>query len=140
MMTKSKTTKKAKRTRERQPDEFRETLAAPMPNSSYRSEIDLIDEEPSTLEQTDRTVAGFLILLLVVRFIVNFFSLDRFGAWTSFFYLLTNWVVSPFLPIFNQSSVIATSGFIDWAALTTIIVITAVAWIAIRFIRPLNNK
>jgi uncharacterized protein YggT (Ycf19 family) len=135
--TKRKTTKKPTTApRLRRNDEFRETLAAPMPNSSYRSEIDLIDEAPSSLEQAVRTVAGFLILLLTIRFIVSFISLDRSGAWASLFYPLTNWAVSPFLPVFGQSSVIQTSGFVDWATLTAIFVTTITTWIVIKAIRP----
>ena len=128
---KAKTTPRHKRY-----DEFRESLAAPMPNSSYRSKIDRIDDEPSSLEQTLRTVAGFLILLLAVRFFIDLYSLNRFGAWASFFYLLTNWAVSPFLGIFGQSQVIAATGFVDWAALVSIAVTATIAWIMIRLIRP----
>ncbi|HUD11463.1 MAG TPA: hypothetical protein VMS08_03560 [Candidatus Saccharimonadia bacterium] len=117
-------------------DEFRESLAAPIPNNSYRSDVDLIDDEPPAAEQIIRWIAGILILLLAVRFLIDYLSPDRFGAWASFFYVSTNWAVQPFQSLYGQSFVIGPTGFLDWAALTAIAAISAVAWIIVRLLRP----
>jgi hypothetical protein len=128
--------KRSQRRAEDQYDEFHESLASPMGNASYRSEIDLIDTRPSMLGQFVQVASAVLIVLLAIRFIINLFSPDQFGAWTAFFYATTNWAVQPFLGLYNQASYIGTSSFVDWAALTAIVVTTLVAWVIITLLKP----
>ena len=121
-------------------DEFRETLASPIPNSTYRTEIDLIDGKPSLLEQLVRFVAVALTFLLGVRFLINLFTLNRSGDWASFFYVTTNWAVEPFQNVLNVPTVTSSNSFVDWAALAAIAVIAIVAWILIILLHPKSSN
>jgi uncharacterized protein YggT (Ycf19 family) len=88
------------------------------------------------LGQFVRIISTILVVLLAVRFIVNLFSPDQFGAWTAFFYATTNWAVQPFLGLYGQPSYIGTTSFVDWAALTAIVVTTLVAWVIVTLLKP----
>jgi uncharacterized protein YggT (Ycf19 family) len=119
-------------------DEFHETLAAsatPVPNRTYRSEIDLTNDHPSVAEQIVRFVAVVLEGLLAIRFITNLFSADRTNGFVNFFNTATDWLVQPFQALLGQSP-LGTAGFVDWPAIAALIVVGAIAWIIIRLMRP----
>jgi uncharacterized membrane protein len=109
-------------------DEFHETLVTPIPNHQYQNHVE--DDNADTLASARvvRFLAALLIVLLAMRFVANLFSLNRSGDWVTFFYLTTNWAVSPFQNLFGQSSLVNPYGSIDWPALAAIAVTGLIAW------------
>ncbi|MDB5178859.1 MAG: hypothetical protein JWN01_802 [Patescibacteria group bacterium] len=126
-----------RRTRAREDSEtFRETLAAPIPNQTYRSQVDLIDTRPSAIEQAVRLIATLLSLLLVGRLIAGLFTTSPTNGYLSFFYAATNWMVWPFQAIFGQPPINTTGGFFDWPAVAALVAVSLIAGLLIRAIRP----
>jgi len=117
-------------------EDFHETLAAPIANQPYRSQIDLIDTRPSTVEQIVRLVAVILSLLLLGRLITNLFTTDPNNSYVNFFNIATTWMVWPFQLVFGQPPINATGGFFDWPAIVAMIVVSLVTALIVRVIRP----
>jgi uncharacterized protein YggT (Ycf19 family) len=115
-------------------DEFHETLAQPMPNRTYRSEIEQADA-PSALEQLVRYVAVVLDLLLAVRFIVSLFTTDTANSFVAFIFGLTNWLVAPFQVLFGATPTGSAGGYFDWSALAAIAVVSLLAALIIRLLQ-----
>lgn len=128
--------------REREFDEFHETLAAPaptiispIPNQTYREEIDLADEHATGAEQFTRIAATFLGTIVALRFMTNLFSSDQDHSIVRLFNAATQWFVGPFQLIFGTAPNNG-SGYVDIAALAAIITIGLVAALIIRLLRP----
>jgi hypothetical protein len=134
-MTEPITPRRPGRTR-RDHDGFRETLAAPIPNQTYRTEVDLVDSRPTVIEQTVRLIAAVLSLLLTGRLIAELFTTDRANGYVAFFANATDWLVWPFQFLLGKPPVNATGGFFDWPAVAAIVVVSVVAGLIVRTIRP----
>ncbi len=117
-----------------QGDDFHETLAQPMPNRTYRSEIEQI-EAPSALEQLVRYVVVLLDLLLAVRFVISLFTTNTSNSFVAFIFGLTNWLVAPFQAIFGATPTGSIGGYFDWSALAAIAVVSILAAIIIRLLQ-----
>lgn len=115
-------------------DEFLETLAQPMPNRTYRSQIEA-DAGPTALEQLVRYVAVLLDILLAVRFAVSLFSANTANSFVAFIFGLTNWLVTPFQVIFGSPQTGANTGYFDWSALVAIVVVSVLAGLIIRLLQ-----
>jgi uncharacterized protein YggT (Ycf19 family) len=115
-------------------DEFHETLAAPIPNRTYRSEIDVTESRATAAEQLLRAVATALGILLAIRFITSLFSANREDALVNATYTLTDWMVRPFQAILGGAPA-TTSGFFDWAALAALVVLSILAAFIGRLLR-----
>jgi uncharacterized protein YggT (Ycf19 family) len=116
--------------------EFRETLAAPVPNRTYRSEVDLTESRAAVTEQIIRFATALLSALLAIRFIVSLFTSDRGNALAGFFYATTDWLVRPFQAVLGQPPAGSEGlGFFDWPALAALALTLLVATLLIRFIR-----
>jgi uncharacterized protein YggT (Ycf19 family) len=120
-------------------DDFRETLAPPVPNQTYRSRVDYIDNRASVAEQLIRYVAVVLSLLIVGRFIASLFSSDRSNGLVNFFYATTDWIVRPFQALFGTPPS-STGGFFDWPAVAALIVVGVLATLLISLIRPRDYR
>jgi uncharacterized protein YggT (Ycf19 family) len=118
----------------RRDDDFRETLAAPIPNRTYRSEIEDF-EHPSALEQLVRYVAVLLDVLLAIRFVISLFTTNTTNSFVAFIYGLTNWLVAPFQALFGHAPANATGGYFDWAALAAMVVVSVLAALIIRLLQ-----
>lgn len=118
----------------RQYDDFRESVAAPVPNRTYRSAVELEDRS-SIAEQIVRIVAVVLGILLALRFIINLFSYPKTSGFANFIYATTNWAVKPFQYLFGQPAA-TTGGFFDWPALAAIVAVGIIASILIALLRP----
>jgi hypothetical protein len=114
-------------------DNFHESLAQPVPNRTYRSQVDLIDNPASPLEQVVRLLASLLCFLLVLRFITSLFTSTASG-WTNFIHALTNWLVQPFQSFFPQPT-ISSGGTFDWPAVAAFISVIILATILVRLTR-----
>src|SRR6185437_14486216 len=66
-------------------DDFRESVAAPVPNRTYRSAVELEDRS-SVAERVVRVVAVVLGILLAIRFVINLFSYPRTSGFANFIY------------------------------------------------------
>jgi uncharacterized protein YggT (Ycf19 family) len=116
-------------------DEFHETLSQPVPNRTYRSQVDLTDEPPTILEQTVRLVATLLGLLILARFITNLFSIDRTFSFVNLINSATDWAVKP-LQAFIPQPTITSGGVFDWPAVAAALVVATVAAILVKLLRP----
>jgi uncharacterized protein YggT (Ycf19 family) len=114
--------------------EFHETLAAPIPNRTYRSEIDRTESHTNIAEQIVRAVATTLGVLLALRFITSLFSANRDDGLVNAIYTLTDWIVQPFQAVLGGAPT-STSGFFDWAALAALVVLSILAAFIGRLIR-----
>ena len=110
-------------------DDFRESVAAPVPNRTYRSTVELEDRS-SVAERVVRVVAVVLGILLAIRFVINLFSYPRTSGFANFIYATTNWAVQPFQFLFGQPAT-TTGGFFDWPALAAIVAVGIIASILI---------
>ncbi|HEY2004784.1 MAG TPA: hypothetical protein VGH44_06770 [Candidatus Saccharimonadia bacterium] len=115
-------------------DDFRETVAAPMPNRTYRSAVEL-ENHSSVAEQIVRIAAVILGILLAIRFVINLFSYPRTSGFASFIYGTTNWAVQPFQYLFGHAAT-TSGGFFDWPALAAIVATGIIASILIALLRP----
>jgi uncharacterized protein YggT (Ycf19 family) len=113
--------------------EFHETLAEPVPNRTYRSEIE--EAQPSALESLVRYVAVILDILLAVRFVISLFTTNTANGFVAFVYGLTNWLVAPFQALFGQTPTGSTTGYFDWSALAAIVVVSLLAMLILRLLR-----
>jgi uncharacterized protein YggT (Ycf19 family) len=127
-------TNKPKRDYPRRDDNFHETLAQPVPNRTYRSEIEQL-ETPSALEQLVRYVAVLLDLLLAVRFVVSLFTTNTTNGFVAFIFGLTNWLVAPFQAIFGATPTGSAGGYFDWSALAAIALVSILAAFIIRLLQ-----
>jgi uncharacterized protein YggT (Ycf19 family) len=127
--------REATRERPTRDDEFRESLAAPAPTSTYRSRIDRLETGTSPLEQLIRYVTVILGALLVVRFAINLFTYNRVNGFVNFFNGATDWVVRPFQTLFGQPPS-GSGGFFDWPAVVSLIVVALIATLLVSLIRP----
>jgi hypothetical protein len=116
-------------------DTFRESLAAPVPNRSYRSQIDMIDTGPSVLEQLIRYVAIILDILIAIRFVIKLFAPSSASTFVTFIYGMTNWIILPFQPLVGAPPATLT-GYFDWASLAAIAAVSLVAALLIALIKP----
>lgn len=118
------------------PDEdFHESLAQPVPNRTYRSQVDLTDTPTSPLEQIVRLTATLLGLLILLRFVTNLFTVDRAHGWVNFINGATDWIVRPFQSFIPQPT-ITSGGVFDWPAIAAAIAVAVVAAILVRLLRP----
>jgi hypothetical protein len=112
-------------------DEFRESLAAPVP-ATYRSReltSDGLQMRPvSRAERLIRGIGTLLAALLAIRFIANLIAGNAAGPFTNLARDLTGWLVSPFATIFN-TTVPSGRGYIDVPALVAIVVVSVVAYV-----------
>jgi len=115
-------------------DDFRETVAAPMPNRTYRSAVELEDRS-SVAERIVRIAAMVLSILLAIRFVINLFSAPHTSGFANFIYGTTDWAVRPFQYLFGHAAA-TTGGFFDWPALAAIVATGIVASILIALLRP----
>jgi uncharacterized protein YggT (Ycf19 family) len=115
-------------------DEFLETLAQPIPNRTYRSQIDT-DVGPTALEQLVRYVAILLDILLAVRFAVSLFSVNTANSFVAFIFGLTNWLVAPLQILFGSPQMGTNTGYFDWSALAAIIVVSVLASLIVRLLQ-----
>jgi Flp pilus assembly protein TadB len=115
-------------------DSFRESVATPVPNRTYRSDVDLVSDRPGTAERVVRYVAVALGALLAVRFVINLFATSHTGGFTAFIYATTNWMVRPFQLLLGQPPA-STGGFFDWPALAALVVVGIVASVIIGLMR-----
>ena len=120
---------------DRRYDEFGESMATPVPNRTYRSSVETVDDKSSLVEQVVRYVAVILGALLAIRFVINLFSGYRSSGFTNFIYATTNWMVRPFQALFGQPAA-STGGFFDWPAIAAIVTVGIVAGILIALLRP----
>jgi uncharacterized protein YggT (Ycf19 family) len=116
-------------------DDFGESIATPVPNRTYRSDVDLIADRPTAFEQFIRYVAVILGTLIAVRFVINLFNTGRSRSFINFFYTLTDWVVKPFQAVLGQPPS-GTGGYFDWPSLAALIVVGVVASLLIWMLRP----
>jgi hypothetical protein len=116
-------------------DEFKETLATPIPNDSYRSEVEHGEDRVWIVDRIIRYAAIVLGLLLVIRFIASLFSSSVTSPLVNFFRVTTNWLVSPFQAVLG-SSASAIGGFYDWPALAALAAVVVVATLLISLMRP----
>ena len=116
-------------------DTFHESLAAPIPNQMYRSRIDLIDSQPSVLEQLIRYIAVILDILLAIRFFIKLFAPSSTSTFVSFIYGMTNWIILPFQPLVGAPPATLT-GYFDWASVLAIVIVSLVAALLIALVRP----
>ena len=115
-------------------ENFHESLAQPVPNRTYRSQVDLTDTPASPIEQIVRLLASLLCLFLTLRFVTNLFTSGANG-WTNFVHAATNWLVRPFQSFFPQP-VISSGGTFDWPAVAAFIAVIIAAAILVRLTRP----
>jgi hypothetical protein len=115
--------------------DFHESLAAPVPNRTYRSQVDLIDTQPSLFEQVIRLIGGILIVLLAGRLITGLFTSDPNNPVVAFFWNATNWLVWPFQALLGQPEINATRGFFDWPAVAAIVAVSVIAALLVRLVR-----
>lgn len=125
---------RARKIRETGGEEFRETLAPPMPNQTYRDEVEFTESSSTSAEQVVRIVATILSSLLALRFLVSLFSSDRSAGLVNLFYGLTDWLVAPFQAIFGATP-LSGIGFFDWPALAALIVVSVLAAFLGRLVR-----
>lgn len=131
--------------RENNYDEFRETLATPVPRTyredavveedsvpSYRSEPLAYAYSPA--EQLVRAVAGILNALLALRFIIALFTSSTTNAITSVIFNATNWLVTPFQTLFGTPPS-GGGGYFDLPALAAIVTVSLLAWLISSLVR-----
>jgi hypothetical protein len=119
-------------------DEFHETLAAPAPARTYRSERDTSRtdyDRVSVLEEIVRYVSVLLGLLLGVRFVISLFTANATGGLTGFLRSTTNWIVAPFQTLFGRPPS-GTGGFFDWPTLAALVVVAIITTLLISLLRP----
>jgi uncharacterized protein YggT (Ycf19 family) len=115
-------------------ENFRESLAQPVPNRTYRSQVDLTDTPATPIEQIVRLAASLLSLLLALRFITNLLTSNSGGGWVHFINSATNWLVTPFKGFIPQPS-ISSGGTFDWPALVALLMVAILATILVRLTR-----
>ncbi len=113
-------------------DEFYETIAVSRPRT-YRSEANL-EIVPSIGEQWVGLVAGILYTLLVLRLLVALVSSDMHNTFVRAVFALTGWLVTPAALVVGGMPRDG-AGFLDLAAILTIIAVAVIAWILRRGIR-----
>ena len=117
-------------------DNFRESIATPVPNRTYRSQADTLSDRSTIPERVIRYVAVILGALLAIRFIVNLFVTPAHAGYAAHLvYAATNWAVRPFQLLFGQPPT-TMGGFFDWPALASLIAVGIIASILISLIRP----
>lgn len=140
-----------RRVRQRDYDDFRETLAAPAPRT-YRRDLsrhsapdmaptrpDSYDRALSPAEQVIRIVAGILNTLLVLRFLTSLFSTDTRNPVVNTMFGATDWLVRPLQYLFGtppQSG----GNYLDLPALAMIGIITLTAWIITSLMRDYDLR
>ena len=115
-------------------DEFRETLATPMPSQTYRSDLDIDATTTSSVEQAIRIAATLLGALVALRFLANLFTTDTGNTLVNFVRTVTDWLVQPFDIVFGRIPL--GNGAIDLSAVAAMVVVAAIAAILIRLMRP----
>jgi len=118
----------------RQYDEFRESVAAPVPNRTYRSAVETHDRA-GVAETIIRYAALVLGFLLLMRFVVSLFTANVANPLVNFFRTVTNWIVAPFQNFFGGAPA-GTGGFFDWAALAALIAVGIIGVLLLSLIRP----
>jgi hypothetical protein len=109
----------------REEAEFRETLARPVPGTTYRSDI-VDDMTPTLTEQLVRVVTSILLTLLALRFAMNLFTHDRTIGLVNLLNGATDWLVAPFQAVFGSPGS-NPSGFFDLPAVAAFAVLVALA-------------
>lgn len=134
--TKNQTESPARRSYSRSDyEDFHETLAAPIPNRTYRSEIDMTVDRSPVAEQAVRLIATVALSLLGVRFITSLLTSDSTNEFVRFMDTLTGWLVSPFQSWLGRPA-LSTGGLIDLPALAAIATVLILAALVIRVLRP----
>jgi uncharacterized protein YggT (Ycf19 family) len=119
----------------RQYDEFRETLATPLPNRAYRDRIETPIVQPTPLELTIRVIAILLSALIAVRLLFGLFNANHATPVVNLVYGLTDWIVQPFQSLFGTPGS-GIGGYFDWPAVAAIIVVGIFAGLLVGLIRP----
>lgn len=117
-------------------DQFHETLLTTMPTRTYRTKVDTRLSDVTLSARIVRFCAGLLIILLAIRFAINLYALGSAADWTAFFYVTTDWAVTPFQHLFGESSFIGTKGFVDWPTLAAIVTTALLYWVIWMLLRP----
>lgn len=133
-MARSDTGRRPNRDR-RKYDEFRETLATPIANNSYRSEIAHGESRVWIVDRIIRYAAIILVLLLAIRFVSSLFTANIGNPLVNFFRVTTNWIVSPFQVVVG-STASPVGGFYDWPALAALVAVAVIATLLINLMRP----
>jgi hypothetical protein len=116
-------------------DEFRETLSTPMPNQTYRSEVEHIGRRASIIDRAIRYLAVILSGLLAIRFVIALLTASVDNPLVGFFRFTTDWIVTPFQAVLGISTPSA-GGFFDWPTLAALIAVAVIATLLIRSVRP----
>ena len=116
-------------------DEFKETLATPIPNQSYRSEVENGEDRTWIADRIIRYAALILGLLLAIRFVSSLFTGNVGNPVINFFRITTNWIVSPFQAVVG-STASSVGGFYDWPALAALVAVAVIAALLISLMRP----
>jgi hypothetical protein len=116
-------------------DEFRETLSTPMPNQTYRSEVEHIGRRASIIDRIIRYASVVLSGLLAIRFVIALLTANVDNPLIGFFRITTDWIVSPFQAVLGISTP-AVGGFFDWPTLAALIVVVVIAMLLLRSVRP----
>jgi hypothetical protein len=116
-------------------DEFKETLATPIPNDNYRSSVESGEDRTSIADRIIRYAAVILGLLLAIRFVSSLFTANVGNPLVNFFRVTTNWIVSPFQAVIG-SSASSVGGFYDWPALVALAAVVVIAALLISLMRP----
>ena len=127
------------RDQDRDSNEFHETLAPTAPGApirTYRSEV-IPERRPSILEQLVRLVAIVLDVLLAIRFVLALLGANVGNAFVNFIFRTTDWLVAPFRTVFHMPAT-GVGGYFDWAALIAILVVSLVAALILRLLRPMH--
>ena len=116
-------------------DEFRESLATPLPNKAYRDRIETPTLQPTPLELTIRVVALLLSGVIAIRLLFGLFNANHATPVVNLVYSITDWIVQPFQTLFGTPNT-GLGGYFDWPAVAAIIVVGIFAGLLVGLIRP----
>lgn len=107
-------------------DEFHESLATPYAerDTAYWSVGNIVS-----------AIAGVLDVLLLIRFVTHLVSSDTTLGFVALVDGLTNWLAVPFGALLGFTTATTATGYVDWAALVAVIVVSVIAAVVNRAIR-----
>lgn len=120
-----------------QPAEFRETLAPAMPGRTYRSEVITVSR-PTAFEQIITIITVALDVLLAIRFVLALFGANLGNSFVNFIFRSTDWLAEPFRSVFHMPAT-GTGGFVDWAALIAIVVVSLLGSLVVGLLRAARS-
>jgi hypothetical protein len=115
--------------------EFHESLAATIPNRTYRSRIEA-PVRPTVLQVLVRSAAVIVVGLLVIRFAIELFTTSRANRAVNSVFRASDWAVWPFQHVFGRVPAQSiTMGTFDWSALAAIIGVIIISAILLTLLR-----